>query len=422
MKAKVRGIYSTAISKILLDAGIQIVDPAKVLVERLHIAKSEEPPDVEIKDLKNKAGIAISGSNVEEVANIIVDRLKSVVLNKSYKGRIYVGIIKGTDNENKYIVVDTPDGEGLVDMRSFWGYVKPGNKILVQFKGINREKLSLSTQIRLFGNDCVIINNGFNKISPNIRSRDARNNLIRITKELNIKDKGILWKSSAAKKDENALKEEINKLIEEYKKIEKEFEESTETKILNSGVEKIYIFFTKSSFAELDKIREEVLPTLPEHHLLKSAQYSEVVDILENIEELRSLGKENLTQTIEKTLRQYGPLEKKTYVLRLVRLDGKEKDIKGRIEKIEENNGKISIIIVKTAKLTYTLDINKGMITIEGENGNTKIISPDIFVFPYFARALYLGRATENPLDTLQELNQRKTITDKLFEEIKAKI
>lgn len=420
MKVRVRGIYSTAISKILLDAGVQIVDPANVLVERLHLPKTEDTPDAEIRDLKNKTGVVISGANVNEIADIIIDKIKSAVVNRTFKGRIYTGIIKGVDNDNKYILVDTPDGEGLVDMRSFWGYVKPGNKILVQFKGTIKGKLSLSTQIRIFGPDCVLINNGFNRISPKIRSKEKRAMLQRITKELNIKDKGILWKASAAKKDENALKEEVSKLLEEHSKIEKEFEESTETKVLNFGAERVYILFTNTAFEELDKIREKVITTLPSHHILKSAQYSEVVDILENIEELQSLSKEKLAFSVQKTLRQYGPFEKRVYTLKLVRIDGKEKNIKGKIEKLEEKEGKITLIKIKTPRLSYTLDVEKGIITIEGESGSTTIITSDIFVFPYFARAIYLARVEQNnPLAILEDLKQKKLVTEKLFEELK---
>jgi len=50
LKAKVRGIYTTALTKLLLENDFQIVQPSQTIRVRFGIPDNNEPPDLKIKD------------------------------------------------------------------------------------------------------------------------------------------------------------------------------------------------------------------------------------------------------------------------------------------------------------------------------------------------------------------------------------
>lgn len=66
---RIRGIYSTALTKLLMDRGFKIVQPSDVIAERFGIEKSYEDFDVDIYD-KNH-GVTIVGTKVEAVKKLL---------------------------------------------------------------------------------------------------------------------------------------------------------------------------------------------------------------------------------------------------------------------------------------------------------------------------------------------------------------
>lgn len=61
MQVRVRGIHSTAATRILLDEGFDVVDPSEVLAERFDERMSEGAPDVEVGDSDDRRGLRVSG-------------------------------------------------------------------------------------------------------------------------------------------------------------------------------------------------------------------------------------------------------------------------------------------------------------------------------------------------------------------------
>ena len=307
MKVKVRGIYSTAISKLLLDEKISVTQPAEAIKKALKI-DDESKPDVVIEDTETKEGVYIYGNNVEEVIEVMKKRLKTSVFYREEIGKIYCGIIKNTDQKSKSIIISLPnDEEGVLDLKSFWGYVKPGSKLLVQSKGTYDGKIMLSTQLRIFGDNIIIIKNGFTKMSKGIHSNEGKTKLYDIAKGLNLKEWGILWVQGAEDKDENVLKEELEALQKKEAEINEKFNNCNEPTILYEGMNKYFILFSKEDKSELDKIRKEVMPTIINHHKLKSAGYTILTDFAESM--LDKYSDEEIGKKINEVLLRYGPVK-----------------------------------------------------------------------------------------------------------------
>jgi hypothetical protein len=49
LKAKVRGIYTTALTKLLLENNFQIVQPSQAIKARFGIPDNNEPPDIKLR-------------------------------------------------------------------------------------------------------------------------------------------------------------------------------------------------------------------------------------------------------------------------------------------------------------------------------------------------------------------------------------
>lgn len=86
-RAKVRGIYSTALTRLLIDSGFKIDQPSAPIRERFRFTDTFEDssqPDIEICDRPDKQGIYIIGSAipVEKFASILLEKLDDVIVRR----------------------------------------------------------------------------------------------------------------------------------------------------------------------------------------------------------------------------------------------------------------------------------------------------------------------------------------------------
>ena len=67
VSVRVRGIYSTALTKLFLDRGFGISQPSNRIVERFNLEKTYDEFDVDVYDKKDHHGVILVGTKVEEV-------------------------------------------------------------------------------------------------------------------------------------------------------------------------------------------------------------------------------------------------------------------------------------------------------------------------------------------------------------------
>ena len=77
VRVKIRGIYSTALTGLLLERGFEIVSPSEVIRTRFGLPESPGPEEVLIIDRRDKQGVVIEGVRgaVEEVMVALGDAL-----------------------------------------------------------------------------------------------------------------------------------------------------------------------------------------------------------------------------------------------------------------------------------------------------------------------------------------------------------
>lgn len=86
VKARVRGIYSTALTRLLLDEGFDIVQPSTIIRERFKIDwdKGDAQPDIDIYDRVDRQGINAGGSPeaIDTLASTLLSKLDDVVIRR----------------------------------------------------------------------------------------------------------------------------------------------------------------------------------------------------------------------------------------------------------------------------------------------------------------------------------------------------
>jgi len=75
---KVRGIYATALTRLVLDMGYGIAEPSREICRRFGIGENEIPPDLAIEDREDMQGVRILGSR--EAGEELIRRLWEVLL------------------------------------------------------------------------------------------------------------------------------------------------------------------------------------------------------------------------------------------------------------------------------------------------------------------------------------------------------
>jgi len=102
-KAKIRGIYSTSLTKLLLDNGFAMVQPSVTVRERFGLTENYEFSDLEICDRQDKQGVQASGT--AEAVNAFTSILQSClddVITRRWKAS--ATLLEG----NPYVDVEFP--------------------------------------------------------------------------------------------------------------------------------------------------------------------------------------------------------------------------------------------------------------------------------------------------------------------------
>ena len=287
----------------------------------------------------------------------------------------------------------------------------------------------LSTQLRIFGDNIIIIKNGFTKMSKGIHSNEGKTKLYDIAKGLNLKEWGILWVQGAEDKKEEVLKQELDELQKKEAEINEKFNNCTEPSIIYEGMNKYFILFDKTDKNELDKVRKEVMPTIMNHHKLKSAGYTILTDFAENL--LDKYSDKEIDEKINEVLLRYGPVKDKLYRLAFTRLNGTSFKIDGIISELEIKDNEVQKLTISSRSewgdRTYTIEKDLEYVEIlrNGEKEKMLIVKPEIF--PKFAKLITFditAKKEENEVkvqneERLEKLCKKGEISNELKEKMK---
>ncbi|MHA1728395.1 MAG: ribonuclease E/G [Promethearchaeota archaeon] len=289
----IRGIYGTALTKIMKDAGFNIIFPSVALKERFNLEEfsGNYSKDVTIKDRYDKQGISISVK--KEVWAKIKDDFpinhslfpKAIKLKSLFPlNSIHKGIIIKSDKIKRYSLVrlipDESDNEN--DLQKYFStsigrinkcYPLGSEHIFqVAYEDSGKNSAFLNSGYTVSGDLTVIMPNTKRAmISKKIRGIKIREKLKSIIKKVSTNEFGIILRTASQYASELEILREIQKLRDKYLEIEASINQSQSSiGQIFSEFESFNFIFPNPSKLNLDKIRSEIVPSLPLHHAIKA--------------------------------------------------------------------------------------------------------------------------------------------------------
>lgn len=347
-RARVRGIYSTALTQLLLDNDFEIVQPSAKIKERFRLEAKQEPPDLVVYDRRSRQGVYARGKAepLNAFCSVLRSRLEDVVIRKwaFTIGGIYKGLMRQIDSATNTALVDIGPATGrlstedVADLKS--------KQIVVQAKtGLGSRRPLLTTNITIPGEYAVLTSQHLVKVSRRLLDFEERSRLLQLGERLAPSNWGILWRRIAANQTEETLKNEVSNLVEKGENIFKKAEQVEAPALLWEGSHLVNVEFPTLSKAELDRIRRAVTPTLEKHHFYKACggKVSSRLEMAERLLEKGSAyeeGEELFKQTVQK---EY-PLIGSHMEIEHVKLDGRVFHLgKALVQNIAYNDSAVSI-------------------------------------------------------------------------------
>jgi len=422
VKVKVRGIYSTALTKFLLSNGFEIVNPSNIINERFDMnGIVSDSADVLIYDKADMNGITISGVGAERIVDVVQSYFFDIAVKKMETGAIYSGKIKKIETKYNNIYIDLGNNEeGVLNLYDYWGFLREGEKVLVQVKGMMRTVKLLSTKLRLFGDNMILIKDGFTKVSKHITDFTERDRLKKIADSVKVEGWGILWKSHAEGKSDAELVSEINKLASNEKNLKEDFSKSEKPGLLERGSCVYFVDFGALSKQKLDTLRNGVAPTIIGHHFLKSGGYLLLTEFAESLQEQNN---GYIVSKLNNALKADGPKVNMYYEIIHKKPGGKDIVMKGIVEKATDKEIMVKRKLRKGGRLDgLDIDIAEGDYALttfqpnswfvihkyfnkDGYPKGTYInINTQVEVYPKFARYIDLE------VDVIEKNNKREII------------
>lgn len=327
---RVRGIYSTALARLLIDSGIEIVDASPQLKERFGDEVEERGVALAtLKDRDDRRGLVVIGQKP------LVQRVLEVVRNAAARSPIVV--MQGELYATYVCRVVEPSIVELPGARV--GILEDGAKVgelvtahVVTFRG---GKPVLRRGAALVGEYARLVEGQPHEVSEHVRGVQ-RSLLLSMSMKAGLEGWGVKWRSSARWAEMSELLSELQALKEAASQVERMVRRAEQPSKLTEGELLAFVPLSFDDKARLDVIRSKQAPTVPLHHLLKACgeRCSGLVDEAERVF-LRYCSPELLSKAlIEEVGREFRPGK-----LRLLheKIDGETVTLEGECEILAKN-------------------------------------------------------------------------------------
>jgi hypothetical protein len=336
-KVRVRGIYSTALSKLLLDSGFSLSQVSEEMAERMESERDLSPADAEINSDDAGTGIVVSGeiNAVSAVKDVLMEAFVDIIKrdSKINVNAVYLGTVQKVDSRLKAAFVDIDDEVGYLPFSNTTRMIREDEDIKVQVRSLpmGGKKPVLDMKINLPGRYAVLLSDDGAKVSKKIKGT-KRDELLELGRKLKPEGWGLLWRTAA----EEAEAEQLAADVEDLKQAADDVENSLANP-LYSGEDYISFEFGGDARQRLDQMRSELTPTVRNHHAYKSLgeTYSLAVDVAEKLMESIE-DKEIVNASLKEAI--YSRLDTYFYTIEHVKADASIIHLKGLVQELDEES------------------------------------------------------------------------------------
>jgi len=296
MRARVRGIYTTALTRRLLDADHDVVQASPPIRERFEASFDVAPADVAVETTGDRLGVELSG-DPDAVADLRASLVDAGVdalawtdpapLGAVFRGRV-------TDTLGSGAVVDLGDTEGFLPYREVDAHVETGDVVRVQVTDPRPpwgdDRAVLAGALRVPGG-LVTLDRGRSGVSAAVGGERATE-LVRTAELLDVTAPdgwGVRWERAAVDADLGALGDALAAAAEDARALDDvpagDADDVPVRLDVDHSVATAWVWFGRETRFELDADRRRVETTMPGHHRVKagSASASDAVDFAEGV-------------------------------------------------------------------------------------------------------------------------------------------
>jgi Ribonuclease G/E len=350
--ARIRGIYSTALTKLLIENDFEIIQPSVRIKERFNLQDNQKTPDLIITDRRNRQGVYARGKAkpVAMFCSILKSHLDDVIIRRWLfsLGGIYKGLIEGKETLTKAFLVNIGPVTGRLGMDEVID--AEAKQVVVQVRrSLGSRKPLLTTNLTLPGRYVVLTSKRVVKVSKRLLDFEERSRLLKLGEKLAPSSWGLLWRRTAANQPTEVLKREVFALLREGEALLKKAEEAEAPILLRDGLHFVNVEFPALSKTRLDEVRGKVTPTLTGHHFYKACggKVSAAVDMAEKLLR-KGYAPSNVKELFEQTVEKEYPTVGSLLEIEHVKFDGRVFRLgKALVENLDYKDSKVSFLRVR---------------------------------------------------------------------------
>lgn len=290
VRVRIRGIYATALTRLIIDAGFQVVQPSRVIADRFNLPQLTLPADVTIKNIDSEPSeLLVVG--YEWAVDRVLEKLRellpysfywrsSLSLHATVKARI-----RGLSGDMCIAEVSGVEAELLVGREE----CEPGKEVVASVvrPGVKPgERPRLAPGARVIGDYAILMESERPRatVSEHVRNPEKRAKLVALASEYTERGLSVHWRSSSQHADPQVLTQHLRELYNSLLEV-KERAEKGGPGVYSIGEAVVLVRLSSVDKAVLDRIRDTVVPTIELHHSVKSLApgFSAVVDYAEKL-------------------------------------------------------------------------------------------------------------------------------------------
>ena len=287
-RARIRGIYTTALTQRCLAAGWTVVDASDPIERRFETSFETAAYDVAIETTDDRQGIGVHGTPA--AVDTAVDLFDGVGIDTLYwadpapEGAVFDGQV--TDTRGGGAVVDLGDSEGYLPFRGVDGRLDSGDSVRVQVREAappwDDDRPLLSTTIEVSGGLVTLVP-GSGEPTVDTRDEAAARELVGMTDLLGVEAPDgwrIRWDHAATEAGMDTLETALDRTADRAAALTSRLGAGD----LAGGIDAAgdapaelaapaaggWFWFGRESRFALDERRREVTTTMPGHHRIKT--------------------------------------------------------------------------------------------------------------------------------------------------------
>lgn len=282
MSVRVRGIYATALTHLLLDAGHDVVQPSPPIRERFDAAFAVDDHDVSVETTDDRQGVTVEGkpAAVDGVASLLADVGVDAFVwpTETPRDAIFDGYVTDTDGNGAEL--DLGDSVGFLPFRNAEGYVEEGDTLRVQ---VVESQPPWGPDEPLLDTDIVAPGG----LASLIRGRDgdvvvaggdvaSSREVVGFTELLDVEVPegwGLRWRRAASDAGIDEMDAALRRAVDAAETISEVLEQpiGDSSRRLIAPTATTHVWFGRTCRFQLDEVRREIETTMAGHHRTKAA-------------------------------------------------------------------------------------------------------------------------------------------------------